>query len=271
MLKHGTTPITDLRTHGGEIDLLINGGQIVWARIPATPGMPSLLGTRITEDDTGNGPEKWFECGFPIRDIDDMVGNASAGWTTLHGFFRLVLWWSENLADWSVGKFISVGTTLETLDGIDCTVYWARSIYPVDSMIKTGQLMAANSGNTRNNPIISVVINGEIQDLQHYPYDMASGTARALLQADLRASGWTGATVTATSVLDWKIILYGVNLSDYGVNSYAAWPLWYTYDPMGNPVTVSSQHFTGEFLNSVGIRTAVPKQFARLGVTSLKL
>lgn len=249
--------------------MLINGGKIVWARTPSTPAMPSLLGTRITEEDVGSGAEKWFEVGFPVRSTDDMAGNSEAGWTTLNGCFGLAMWWSDNLADWAIGKFTSIGITTETIDGVACSVYWSRSIYPVDSSIKYGQIAARNSGNARNNPLTSLVINGVIQNLLHYPYIMPGGAAQ--MQADIRAAGWAGATVTAATALDWEITIPSVDLSGYGVNASVSWPIWYSYDPMGNPVSVSIQSFAGEFINSVGVRTAVPKQFARLGITPLKL
>lgn len=271
MLKHGIPPITDLRTHGSKVLMLANSDHIVWCRQPDSPGLLSLLGTRIVEEDVGHGLEKWFEVGIPVRSIDDMIGNASAGWTTLHGFFRLVLEWSEDLETWAVGKFTSAGTTSETLDGIACTIYWCRSIYPMDSSIKTGQLVAQNSVEARNNPIIAVTIEGVLQLLTHAPYDMTSGPARAQLQADLRGLGWTGATVTGSDATDWQVVIPGVTLSSYELHSFAAWPMWSGYDFLGHYFESSNVGFSGSFINAAGVRTFLKNQFVRLGITPLKL
>jgi len=276
MLKHGTTPILDLRTEGAKIQLLLNSGHVVWSRASNIPGLPSIMGTRITSQDMGNGAEKWFEVGIPVANTDDWTGNASAGWTTLHGMFGLVLWWSEDLVHWAVGKYTSVGTTSDTIDGEACTVYWCRSMYPNDSAITTAALVLQSggsdyAGDIRNNPLTALTINGVVQSSGFsFPYTMPDDAAR--LQADLRSAGFASAAVSATSDIVWTIAIPGVAQSSYNALNKIFWPSYLVSDMFGTLNTpVDGRFFGAGSVNAAGVRTKLVHQFAKLQITSLKL
>ena len=273
MLAHGATPITDIRHAGLPSALLANSAHVIWYRASNVPGLPSLMGSRIVDQNVGNGLEKWFEVGIPVRNTDDMVGNASSGWTTLNAFFRLELSWSADMVTWALGKFSSSGTTSVTLDGVECTVYWARSMYPKDSALSTSHFSAistaAYNGDARNNPITALTLNSTVQSLPHFPYTLPGDAAT--LQADLIAAGWTGAVVTATSNIDWEINIPGVTQTAYYKVNKVYWPLYLVADMFGAIVNpMDGVFFQGDSINSAGIPTKLPHQFARLALTPLK-
>jgi len=275
MLTHGSTPLLDLRTEGEKINLLLNAGHVVWSRASNIPGLPSIMGTRITSQDMGHGAEKWFEVGIPVANTDDWTGNASAGWTTLNGMFGLVLWWSEDLVHWSVGKFSDIGTTSDTIEGETCTVYWCRSMYPNDSAnaisLLVGQSGAGSySGDARNNPFIALTLNDTLQTLARSPYTMPGDAAA--LEADIRALGYAYATVTATSATVWTVSIPGVTQSAYGAENKIFWPSYLVPNPiMGGDSSLDGLKLVTASVNLSGVRTKLAHQFAKLQITSLKL
>jgi len=248
----------------------VQGGALSY--VSATPLEPAVmpdagqLAIRVVEDDVGNGPEKWIEVGYSCEDAYGLTGDATTGWKSVGDLVRISILRSENMLTWTVGEMTDAPGSPEPAE-TGWHTYWSRSIYPIDSSVKYGQITARNSGDARNNPILSLAINGVILDLPNYPYSMPSDAAQ--MQADIRAAGWAGASVSATTALDWEMSIPDVDMSGYGVGAYVSWPTWDTYDPMGNPVTVSGQTFNGNFVNSVGRRTAVPRQFFRLKLSAL--
>lgn len=257
MIYKGTRRAKRFTKDGRNITMLIKGGR------QAYPCIGKLkigqLEYRITDD----GLEKWFEVGFALDSI--WTGNATTGWTDAAGFVKLDLERSENLTAWATGEFVNCAGS-PALVGT-AYAYWARSHFPVDSEEKIGVLTCeSNGGDARNNPFTSITINNIVQTLPHYPYTMPTDAAQ--LQADLRAAGWTGATVVATSATVWTITISTVHQTDYSTTSRVAWPVYYVADMYGALTTaVNGRDFTGEFVNEAGVRTAVPKQFARLRIS----
>lgn len=248
----------------------LNSGLQAWGHpgMIARPGdVAGVLDYRFTEEDGPNGWEKWLEIGFtsPVM----LAGDASRGWVDTSGRVRLWLEWSETLTEWTTGMFIDCASTATPVAG--GYEYWSRCTMPQDSAESTGQLWAestAISGDTRNNPFTALTINSTVQALANFPYTMPGDAAQ--LQTDLRAIGWTGATVVASSDVAWRIDIPNVNFVDYHTFNAIHWPLYLVPDMYGNVVNpVSYWGFTGDFVNTANVRTKLPKQFARLGLLSL--
>ncbi|MEI6674947.1 MAG: hypothetical protein WCO57_07195 [Verrucomicrobiota bacterium] len=146
--------------------------------------------------------------------------------------------------------------------------YAARLIYPRDAKVKTAALTAgfASGGDTRNNPFTAITIADTVQSLPNFPYTMPGGAAQ--LQTDLRAAGWTGATVTASSATVWSIVIPNVSLTDWSMLNKVYWASYAFTDALGNASTSDGQPFSGTYVdsNNVPIKT---KQFVRLGVAKL--
>lgn len=269
MLYHGGTSDLNLKTGGSDVQFLMNAGQIIYAIKHSQKIEVPLMNRKVI-----TATDIWFEVGVPVLASCAFSGNSSAGWTWLNGFFGLQLYWSENLTQWSVGKFTDSGTPESaTIDGEACLIYWARSIYSIDSKVKTGHMWvefsAAYPGDSRNNPLNALTINSIVRNLAG-SYTMPGDAAA--LQAKLRELGFEGATVVAVSDVVWRIDLYGINYVAYGTTNKVYWPQYLVADMYGNVVTpVNGQDFQGEFVNSSGLRCTVSKQFARLGATCLKL
>lgn len=268
VLFHGNIKVFDLCTEGDLVQALITEGQVVYARDHSAE-LGCALAYRIVTTST----DKWFEVGVPMLDAQPMEsGNASAGWLWLNGFVRLHLEWSEDLVNWHVGKFADSGSPeAVTIDGESCLIYWARSVYSVDSIVKTGNMWCeVLSGDSRNNPFTALTINGIVRALGGFPYTMPTDAAR--LQADLRAAGFTGATVVATSATVWRIDLPGINFTAYNMLNYIYWPDYLVPNRYGSLVNhCNGAPFQGEFVNATGGRCTLNKQFARMGATLLKL
>jgi hypothetical protein len=259
----------DLGTAPGALAAL-NAGLSAWGHpgMMATAGeVAGALGYRIAEDNGPNGWEKWFEIGFTSP--APLAGDASRGWVDSSGRIRLWVEWTEDLLAWQTGAFIDApGSPAAVSGGYE---YWARSVLPSDSAVSTGQIAAASnaaSGDARNNPFTSVIINSVVQSLAHYPYTMPGDAAQ--LQTDLRALGWTGATVAASSIVDWRIDIPDVDFTSYYTTNWVCWPVYYVANMYGDIVNpVSYMGFGGEFVNSAGVRTKSPRQFGRLAILPL--
>jgi len=235
-------------------------GQTLAVTAPDPDSLPPVLMPTLAVRITDDGFQKWFEVGFIGDEL--LTGCAATGWSGPGGEVIIELERSDDLAVWSTGHFIDcAGSPAHNTDGT--WSYWSRSIYPNDSQMKTGKLVAKATGSedVRNQPFTSLVINNEVQDLHHYPYQMPEDALQ--LQLDLQ-DRWPGATVEASSWDVWRIEVPGVEFSFYNSTSKVFWPVWSTYDLFGNLITVTGKSFTGEYLNSSGVRTALPHQFARL-------
>lgn len=134
----------------------------------------------------------WFEFGFTAA--EPLTGNATDGWTDA---LREISWKieaSEDLTTWVTDEMIDCTTTaIANLDGT--FTYWARRVVPLvwnDVMIDL-----TLSSNRYGKSITAIDIFRTPVSLPGYPYAMPAQAAT--LQADLRAAGYTGATVTSTS------------------------------------------------------------------------
>jgi hypothetical protein len=258
MLYKGTRRVKNIKVNGRNCRLILKAGRQVWpCRKPLK--LPTLE-YRMTND----GGEKFFEVGFTSGEL--LEGSAATGWQDVRGYVTIQLQQSENLTAWQEGLFVDCADSPEDMpDG--SFRYWSRCIFPVDSTIKTGRMRAVgrSPGDPRNGPFTALTLGGVVQSLPGFPYSMPTDSAR--LQADLRAIGWTGATVTASNLNDWEIIIPGVYYNGASIISKIYWPVYYVADMFGNINTpVDGVSFSGEFVNEDGIRTALSKQFARMAV-----
>jgi len=255
----GFQTVTSVSVQGGKINLM-DGGTFV---LPP----PDPLIFRTTEANGPNGIEKWWEAGFVVCDEMGLTGSAATGWTDVQKVLRLTLERSENLTAWTHGDWLDcAGSPVANGDGTH--TYWSRSPLPMDSKIKTG-VVVFNGGvypDDRNNPLTALTLAGVVQALPGFPYTMPTDAAR--MQADLRAYGWAGATVTANSATDWIITILGVNMSVYSSDHKVYWPGYLTADMFGALTNTSDGLLAfGNWQNSAGVRTYVDKQFARQGLT----
>jgi hypothetical protein len=125
---------------------------------------------------------------------------------------------------------------------------------------------AGSGADVRNNPFTSLVINNVTRALGGFPYTMPGDAAR--MQADMRANGLTGATCVATAATTWRIDIPNVNYTQYSTVNKVGWPGYLVADMFGALTsTVDGRGFTGQFVNTAGVRTALTKQFGRFGLS----
>ncbi|MEI6674460.1 MAG: hypothetical protein WCO57_04700 [Verrucomicrobiota bacterium] len=213
-----------------------------------------------------DGDWKWAEVGFISPEI--LQGNAMIGW--IYPPTRCRTWMERNdtlvIANFQTTGFVdATGYPIPVLGGF---AYAVRSIYPVDAKVKTAALTAGftSGGDTRNNPITALTIADVVQSLPNFPYTMPGSAAQ--LQADLRAAGWTGATVTASSATVWSIVIPNVPLTDWNMLNKVYWPEYAFTDALGNAITSDGQSFAGTYVDSFNVPIK-PKQFIRMGVRKL--
>lgn len=133
----------------------------------------------------------WFEFGF--RMDHQLSGNAAAGFTDAGNYFRLDLQQSTDLQTWHMGKFVPAPVPV-TNNGDGTWTYWSRSTQPIWYYNIIVDLTISSDRYGKSITEISI---GQIPvSLPRYPYAMPSQAA--LLQTDLRANGYPGATVTST-------------------------------------------------------------------------
>ena len=243
----------------------LNAGIEAWGH----PGIerysdPSSL-LNLANEIVTEAAAKWYEVGFLSPELLD--GNAQTGWIYRSGRVHVWLEWSDDLIHWSTGKYVDAPGSPEVIKG--GILYSARSIYSQDSVVKTGHMWCESSsvygGDTRNNPFTSLTLNNVVQSLPNFPYTMPTGAAQ--MQTDLRALGWTDVTVVATSDIDWKIEIPGVNFTAYSTKNFVGWPDYLVPDYFGNLVNhCNGFNFTGDFVDPNGLRCTLNKQFARLGI-----
>lgn len=257
-LYKGNRRVKNIKVNGRNVRMIVKGGRQIWPC--RKPWKPPTLEYRMTND----GGEQFFEVAFTSGEL--LNGSAAEGWQDVRGYLDFKLQQSEDLIQWHEGLFVDApGSPEDMPDG--SFRYWSRCIYPVNSTIKTGQMRATGPGGNdlRNGPFTALTLGGVVQSLPGFPYAMPTDAAR--LQADLRAIGWTGATVTATTLNNWEIIVPGVYYNGASIISKIYWPVYYVADMFGNVNTpVDGVTFSGEFVNEEGIRTNLSKQFARLSI-----
>jgi hypothetical protein len=266
MIQHGGRQVTELRHAGAKVQCLIRNGRVVFVD-PELPTRQDLLEVRIAEEDGENGIEKWFEVGFNVE-ADIWTGNAAAGFNDRAGLYRLDLMWSEDLENWSYGKFSDCADSPLSME--DGTYdLWARSCYPIDSQIKTGVMFIESCMDDRRQPFTALTINSTVIALPNFPYHMPADAAQ--LQTDLRAAGWSGSTVAASGPGVWRIDIPNTEQTDFSSKNYLYWPGYYVPDLYGQlSIWVDGYYFSGAYTNLSDVRTALPKQFARIAITNLK-
>ncbi len=257
-------PVPEVTGRACILHYTVSGGAFVPQGATAYPPAPALPATytRITEENGPNGMERWFEAGFDSAEI--LTGSAEVGWAGENITYSPL--WSEDLTTWITGRFIDCAGSPED-NGDGTWRYWCRSVYPANSETSTGQLWAENiGGDVRNNPFTSLVIEGIIQALPNFPYTMPDDAAQ--MQADLRAAGWTGATVESVTGPDWRIEIPNVEGGSFFAVNRVYWPGYYISTPFGAQL-VDGMSFSGEYVNAADVRTKLPNQFFRLAVTAL--
>lgn len=273
-IYHAGQQCYDIRTEGEEIQMLLNEGRVVYLRDPAPSSdsrHPILTKCRHVEEYGPNGWEKWWEFGveLPAYITPHMTGNSAAGWSIAGGVMLLHLEHSENLSDWNLGRLLPSPNTPESNGDPDpeeeILTHWARSIFPQDSEEKTGFLRShVTSGDARMNPITSVTLAGVLLDLPNYPYSFPEDAAA--LESDMQPY-YPGTTVTSSAIGCWDITVPSVVTSGYVVKNQIEWPVFLVADMYGNVVNpIYHSPFSAEYINTANVRTALPKQFARLGL-----
>lgn len=260
----------ETRTQGVVIDRVFVGGQEVeflFGRgTQLLPNLPFELWGMLAPRVVSDAGEKWVEVGFSMDHL--LSGNPAAGWVDQGNYFRLEYEWSPDLVNWSVGKFVPAPVPIVDLGGGNYE-YWARALNPVDAAVKSGAIQCSSTaadGDARNNPFTSVTIAGVVQTLPNFPYTMPGAAAQ--LQTDLRAAGWTGATVTASAATVWNLSIPAVNFTSYAQGSNVGWPAYEVVDVLsGELLTISGRDFTGSFIDAAGT-PIYPKAFGRLKISS---
>jgi len=134
----------------------------------------------------------WIEFGFTAGEA--LVGNAATGWTDAAGEISWQLQTSEDLVTWAEDEMIDCAVTgIDNLDGT--FTYWSRRTTPLYWKTTVIDLTAATDRYGKS--ITGITLFGAAVSLPNYPYAMPADAAT--LQTDLRAAGYTGATVTTSS------------------------------------------------------------------------
>lgn len=258
MLYKGTRRVKNIKVNGRNCRLIVKAGRQIWPC--RKPWKLPTLEYRMTNE----GGEKFFEVAFTSGEL--LNGSAATGWQDVRGYLDFKLQQSEDLIAWHENLFVDCADSPEDMpDG--SFRYWSRCIFPVDSTIKTGLMRAASpaTGDARKGPFTDLTVGGVVQTLPGFPYTMPGDAGR--LQTDLRAAGWAGATVTASSFTAWEIIIPDVYHNGASIISKIYWPVYYVEDMFGAVnVPVNGAPFNGKFVNEEGVRTNLSKQFARLAV-----
>lgn len=150
--------------------------------------VPSMEGRTVLETDAF-----WYEVGFVAPEL--LSGDATAGWVDAAGEISWTLQSSEDLATWADDEMIDAAVTgIDNLDGT--FTFWARRIVPlywidvvVDMTVGTDRQGKSITGIT--------LFGAAVTTGMSYPYAMPADAAD--LQTDLRAAGYTDATVTTSS------------------------------------------------------------------------
>lgn len=267
----------ETRTHGVEVDrVFVSGNEAEFVFGQGTqifPNLPVEIWGRTYSRVVDDAGEKWFEMGFSMDHL--LSGNPAAGWTDQGSYFRIDYEWSPDLVNWSAGKFVNAPTPIVN-NGDGTWQYWARALNPVDAAIKSGEIRVSsgyfnqlgdiNTQDSRNNPFTGLTIAGVVQSLAGFPYTMPTDAAR--MQADIRALGWTGATVESSRATVWRIIIPAVNYTSYAQSSKVFWPVYLVADMFGvvnSPV--DGAFFTGTLVDASGT-PIFQKGFGRLKISS---
>ncbi len=135
---------------------------------------------------------KFMEVGF-YSPTNLLTGNAATGWLDPGGHLRFRIANSMDLETWAHDLIDSPSTPEDGGDGD--WIYWSRAVVPLYWRTIMVDLTATSARSGKSITGISVML--AAVSLPNFPYAMPA--AAATLQTDLRAAGYTGATVTSTS------------------------------------------------------------------------
>ena len=184
--RHAGQEIARVFHAGQEADFVFGRGTTMFAKIPA-----EIYGRTECRNVT-DATAYWFEFGFRMDVL--LSGNGAAGYTDPGNYFRLEIQQTEDLVNWSMGKFVPA--PVPVVDNGDGTwTYWSRALVPVWWLNVLADLTLTS--NRYGKSITELSIGQVPLTLPSYPYAMPAQAAT--LQADLRAAGYPGAVVSTVS------------------------------------------------------------------------
>jgi hypothetical protein len=248
---------------GQEVDFAFGRGTLLFNKAPVE--IYGRTESRVVADATA----LWFEFGFRIDTA--LTGNGAAGYTDAGNYFRLEIEQSEDLVNWSMGKFLPAPVPV-----VDCGggvyEYWSRCTTPVWWFNVLADLTLTS--NRYGKSITGLSIGTVPISLPGYPYAMPAQAAT--LQADLRAAGQSGAVVKLYGDA-WTILLpdrpcptpdYRASIADITPDDpYPAWDFFETY--LGELPDTAVVGTSGNIRpgGGGGVIPEALKQFARLKIT----
>lgn len=267
--------INRVKRAGKDITAILQRGRPSFIKNLNGLGMDALIPTAVRM--VTDGGKKWMEIGFEVNDENPITGNPVDGWEIDGGYGYLYLEWRRNTTQWEPGKFVAAPVPIETQSG--GKIYWSRCINPATAPTATAPILTlestAETGDSRNQPFTAIEIGASAVSLPNAPYAMPGHAAQ--LQTDLRAAGYTDATVVATSNVDWRIVLKDLT---FGTNQqcrvrFASY-LHHIDEELGNGLNCSWLNFQGKKLDDEGneistdgFARVVPLPGARYGYPAL--
>lgn len=171
---------------GDSARFLMHKGRQVWPCVEAVP-LPQMDHRMVLDTDG-----YWFEVGF--QSPEELTGNAADGWTDPREYCVIRLQNSLDLVTWDVGNFEDCpGSPEEQMDG--SWIYWSRATIP--NYWRTVLVDFTSTSDRYGKEITAITLMEASVSLPNFPYAMPADAAT--LQTDLRAEGFTDATVTVTS------------------------------------------------------------------------
>jgi hypothetical protein len=194
MIKKGTRYPHRLARNGADLQLLFRGARPIWvSQATARTAKKAWLDEHVflTASTTADSTARWFD--LEIVMPDDFTGSPEDGWT--NGTIELGLIYTLDLTNRQVVDWITTpGSSVEDL-GDGGKRHYARCTVPVQWLqtLVDFTLTCDRQGKS----ITSISLLRSAVSLSGFPYAMPADASR--LQTDLRAAGFTGATVTSTS------------------------------------------------------------------------
>ena len=247
---------------------------------PILPVVTGILQTSVAEADGAgiveHDGQKWLR--IAVRMPAEFTGNPVDGWLDAAEERLISLEWSVDLQTWATGHFQAAPGVADVVSGGWRTT-WVETIHPQDA----GELVSDMRLVWDRNPSViyesweyeqdfmGLWMAGEIQPLD-CPYAMPAEAAR--LQADIRALGWTGATVTTDDVEErWEIFVPNVATTNYqhapGANVSPGFSYINNKDELAWSGIVGGHYENPRFGPGLDPFVIYPKQFARGRVTRL--
>lgn len=251
MIRKGSRLPRKVYKAGREVHWLTKGERTIYmspsaARTATKAWLDANAVTRcvIEEDSAG----RWFEMEVDLPDT--FTGDAEEGWTD--GVIRVGLHWSDNLTAWlgaGNGWIDAPGKSPLSLGG-GRKRFYAR--YETSAVIRFSALIDQRLTTSRHGKSITAcrVFNAAVS-LPNFPYEMPADAAQ--LQTDLRAAGYTGATVS-TATGGWS-----AKIGDYNVAKTTFVPTW-----SGSDITALTAGFGGSSVSLPNFPYTMPGDEAQL-------